>query len=178
MSVEDRVEEDGSGDVDDLGRVGRQHEPHAAPRGRHGDEPLAPAPGGHARDGKLLVLATDIAVERESPATHMRHPEDELEALVPGGERPAEVTQVGHGVRSDARLAEAREAALCGPVVAAGSLGRLELVAGIVAEERGLDDFAAGRYALALAYAPELPWHEAYPPDRRLLVVAAGALRT
>jgi hypothetical protein len=69
---------------------------------------------------------------------------------------------------AQARIAEARNAALCASQTpGAGVLARIELFAGLVAEEQRDDAAAEERYRVAIAYDPKVEWPQAYPPERR-----------
>jgi hypothetical protein len=73
-----------------------------------------------------------------------------------------------------ALVAEARAAVLCRPAPPA-TLARIELLAGVLAELAGQSEAARERFAVALAYDPEVAWFDALPPERRVQFDAARA---
>jgi hypothetical protein len=65
---------------------------------------------------------------------------------------------------------QARQEVLCsGAPTPPGLLARIELLTGLIAQERGDEATARTRYLAALVYDPQIPWPQAYPAERRTL---------
>jgi hypothetical protein len=73
-------------------------------------------------------------------------------------------------------LIQARQAVLCsGEPVSAPALARIELLTGLIAQERGDETTARARYLAALGYDPQIPWPSSYHAERRALFDTARA---
>lgn len=91
-------------------------------------------------------------------------------------EKAEGVLLYGRFEEAAARLDEARDAVLCATAdTPPATLARIEVFAGLLAEERRAPDLAAARYRTALGFHRQAAWPDSYPPDRRTLFDATAA---
>ena len=80
----------------------------------------------------------------------------------------------GRFEEASAGVTNARQAVLCAAEpTSSATIARIELVAGLIAQEQGDEATATARYAAATRYDPSVPWPSTYPSDRRTLFDAA-----